>query len=108
MDTVLILEWMAGLSNYGPTKGICITDIISTFRKTFSLHPYGYAADIRTKDWHPIFATAVKAVGFVLKSLNGRIQFVWEEDHLHIEYDDTKIKTDLMQAYNEGKTWWIS
>lgn len=106
IDSVLILEWMAGLSKHGPTQGVCITDLISTFRKGFSLHPYGYASDIRTRDWSPIFMAAVKAVGLALHTINRHIQFVWEEDHLHIEYDDAKIKSQLMQSFDNGEVWW--
>ena len=117
IETLMILELTAGVSRHGPQMGIFITDLISTFRDGFSLHPYGYAADIRITDWMPLFRASVKAIGLALRNTNSAIQFVWEENeppdnknwtgpHLHVEYDDAKIKAEIMQSYNNGETYW--
>lgn len=94
-----ILHYLDLLADMDPAHQpgtITVTDLISTFRAGPSCHPYGAAADVRTVDWSPAYRAAVQAGMSVVRALDAKVHFKFEDDpgdsagftapHLHIQY----------------------
>lgn len=54
-------------------------------------HGKAQARDIRTKDWPTKFRILVGGVLVRIRKANPMIQFDFESDHLHLEYDDKSL-----------------
>lgn len=111
------LDDFIGFSLTGKITQITITCLIDARYNDdgtprFSLHPFGYAADVRTRDWPHSLKQAIKVYGMALNKINPTVQFVWEDNapggpHLHIEIDDEN-KAVLKRKFYEKQAWFFN
>lgn len=64
---------------------LVVTSIDDSVHGKNSLHPFGQAADLRTRNLKPEQIPAVQKA--IADRLTSDFDFVFEGDHFHIEYD---------------------
>lgn len=113
-----IIDYAAQLNDTGYPTESTVTNLIGPRKGRFSLHPWGYAGDERTRDpqrminWHPKFRAAVSLILTALQSINPAVQHLFEDNakggpHLHIEYDEPKIKEYFQKLHASGEAWYL-
>ena len=83
---------------HGRSEGFTITCGLDGEHSAGSLHPYGYAIDIRTK----YFTEEVKKEVFaqLKKELPEPFDVIWHSTHIHIEFDvfrDQSLYSSLLR-----------
>jgi len=84
---VLVLECLATLYQNKMPDGITITSLYRPDDKG-SYHSVWRAVDIRNRDWTTTFTRVVGPVLSLIRQMDKCIQYEFESDHLHIEYDN--------------------
>ena len=107
-DVILALETLARAAG----GEITVTDLIEPRHAgTFSLHPFGYAADIRTRDWKPGFYAAAKLMLECFKAVNPAYQHLFEDDapggaHLHLQHRLPDLTERFKKLHDTGTAWY--
>ena len=68
--------------------GVGITSLIRPKPGKPTFHWIGQAADFRTWGWNEKFIKGVDRLLSAWKTVYPKLDWEWEEDHLHIEWDD--------------------
>lgn len=82
----LIIMCNLTTSNYG--KNITVTSTTEGVHREASLHPCGYAVDIRS--WSFTTKQMVDIYAYMSNNLGPDYDVIMEKDHLHIEYEKGK------------------
>ena len=64
---------------------LVVTSALNGTHSAGSLHYYGYAVDLRTRNFTP--AVAIDAANALRKKLGDKYDVINEGSHIHVEYD---------------------